>query len=163
MYSNRGVQGIAECERALAIDRNLADAHAMIGMAKNHAGRNQETEAHVLEAFRISPRDTWVDIWAAIAGFAKLGLGRDDEAVAWLNRSTNQNPNFPTPHLWLAAALAHLGRLEDARDAARAGLALNPTFTVTRFRSLAFSDNPIYLATRERLYAGLRLAGVPEG
>ncbi|MBV8091773.1 MAG: hypothetical protein JO110_00785, partial [Acetobacteraceae bacterium] len=66
MYSNRAAQGIAECERALAIDRNLADAHAMIGMGKNFGGRNQETEAHVLEALRISPRDTWVGIWATI-------------------------------------------------------------------------------------------------
>ncbi|MBV8590662.1 MAG: tetratricopeptide repeat protein, partial [Acetobacteraceae bacterium] len=162
MYSNRAAQGIAECERALAIDRNLADAHAMIGMGKNFAGRNQETEAHVLEALRISPRDTWVGIWATIAGTAKLGLGRDEEAVAWLSRSIELNPNFPTPHFSLAAALALLGRLEHAREAARAGLELNPSFTIARFRSLAFSDNPLYLATRERLYEGMRIAGVPE-
>ena len=58
MYSNRAAQGIAECERALAINRNLAVAHAWIGMAKLFAGRNEETEGHVLEALRISPRDT---------------------------------------------------------------------------------------------------------
>ena len=67
------------------------------------------------------------------------------------------------PHFWLAAALARLGRLEEAREAARAGLELNPSFTIARLRSLAFSDNPVYLAGRERLYEGLRLAGVPEG
>jgi tetratricopeptide (TPR) repeat protein len=57
MLSNRAAQGIPECERALAIDRNLALAHAWIGSAKYLAGRNEETEAHVLEALRISPRD----------------------------------------------------------------------------------------------------------
>ena len=57
MCSNRAVQGIAECERALAIDRNCSRAHVWIGMAKSHSGRNDETEAHVLEALRISPRD----------------------------------------------------------------------------------------------------------
>ena len=32
MYTNRAAQGIAECERALALDRNLATAHAFIGL-----------------------------------------------------------------------------------------------------------------------------------
>ena len=57
IYSNRAVQGIAECERALAIDRNLAFAHGFIGMAKIFCGCSEETEAHILEALRISPRD----------------------------------------------------------------------------------------------------------
>ena len=61
------------------------------------------------------------------------------------------------------AALARLGRFEDAREAARAGLELNPGFTIARLRSMAFSDDPAYLAGRERAYEGMRLAGVPEG
>ena len=66
------------------------------------------------------------------------------------------------PHLWLAAALARLDRLEEARDAARAGLELNQGFTIARLRSSAFSDNPVYLAGRERVYEGMRKAGLPE-
>jgi len=163
MYSNRAVEGIAECERALAIDRNFALAHGWIGMGKYFAGRNEETEAHILEAMRISPRDTWTFLWAYAIGTAKLGLGRDEEAVAWLNRSIELFSNWPMPHFLLAAALGRLGRPEDAREAARAGLELNPSFTIARVRSLAFSDNPVYLASRERIYEGMRLAGVPEG
>ena len=67
-----------------------------------------------------------------------------------------------TPHFYLAAALARLGRLHEAREAARAGLELNPSFTIARLRSLAFSDHPVYLAGRERVYEGLRIAGLPE-
>ena len=74
-YSNRAVQGIAECERALAIDRNLAAAHAGIGFAKCLTGRFDETEGHVLEALRISPRDTSAGTWMTIAAFAKWCLG----------------------------------------------------------------------------------------
>lgn len=47
---NRGLEAVAECKRALALDRNLAAAHAAIGMAKLFMGRAEETEAHVLEA-----------------------------------------------------------------------------------------------------------------
>ena len=57
IFTNRVAQGIAECERALALDRNLADAHAVIGLAKIFGGHPEETEIHVNEAFRLSPRD----------------------------------------------------------------------------------------------------------
>ena len=160
--SNRAVQGIAECERALAIDRNLAAAHAWIGLAKLFAGRNEETEGHVLEALRISPRDHRAFGWMQFVGAAKLAAGHDEEAVAWLDRSIGVNPNVPTTLFWLAAALARLGRREEARERARAGLELNPSFTIALLRSSAFSDNPIYLAGRERVYDGLRKAGMPE-
>ena len=95
-------------------------------------------------------------------GFAKLGAGRDEEAIRWFGRSIETNPNLPMSHFLFAAASARLGRMEEAHDALRAGLELNPSFTIARFRSQTFSDNPIYLAGRERMYEGLRKAGLPE-
>jgi TolB-like protein/class 3 adenylate cyclase len=162
MYGNRAVQGIAGCERALAIDRNLANAHAHIGLAKLFLGRGEETEAHVLEALRISPRDANASGWTIIAGTAKFHLGRDEEALVWLSRSLELNPNSPVTRFCLAATLAQLDRLEEACEAARACLELNPGFTIARFRSQTNSDHPVYLAGRERMYEGLRKAGIPE-
>ena len=48
----------------------------------------------------------------------------------------------------LAAALAQLGRLDEAHSAVKAGLALNPAFSISRARALwtAMSDDPTYLA-----------------
>jgi tetratricopeptide (TPR) repeat protein len=71
IYSKRAAQGIAECERALALDRNLALAHALIGFAKYVSGRGEETEAHVLEALRLSPRDSNANVWMVWIGNAK--------------------------------------------------------------------------------------------
>lgn len=51
-------------------------------------------------------------------------------------------------------------RLEEI--ARQAGLALDPGFTIQRFQASASSDNPVYLAGRERIYQGMRIAGVPE-
>jgi hypothetical protein len=79
-----------------------------------------------------------------------------------LGKAIDTNLNYPLAHFWLAAALAHLGRLDDARAASQAGLATNPTFTIARNRAGATSDNPTYLAQRERLLDGMRKAGVPE-
>ncbi len=97
-----------------------------------------------------------------IVGVAKFALRRDEEAVAWLNRSIELSPNLPVVHFYLAAALAHLGRVEDAREIARAGLEHNPNLTSARLRTTAYSDNPAYLPGRERLYEGMRLVGAPE-
>ena len=163
IFTRRADPGIAECARALAIDPNFASAHAWIGLAKYFTGRNEETEAHILEALRISPRDTYAFFWMLIVGFAKLGAGCDEEAVAWLNRSIGLNRGHPTPHCLLAAALASLGRMEEAREAARQGLDLSPSFTIAQYRSSGFSRNPVYIAGRERMYEGMRLAGIPEG
>jgi TolB-like protein/class 3 adenylate cyclase len=163
MFTNRAAQGIAECERALALNPNLATAHGYIGFAKILSGRAEETEAHVNEALRLSPRDEWAYIWMLYVGGAKLQLGADEEAAPWLQRSIDANRNMSVTHLLLASAFAHLGRLADARSAVQAGLALAPGYTITHFRGLAESDNPILLKQRERVCEGMRLAGVPEG
>jgi len=97
-----------------------------------------------------------------MAGVAKFLLGKEEEAIAWLRRSIEANRNYPTSHFYLAAALARLGRLDEARSEAQAGLAINPTFTIARYRPGAVSDHPAYLAGRERVIDGLRKAGVPE-
>jgi TolB-like protein len=162
-FTNRIERAIAECERALALDRNFAWAHAIIGLHKLHLDRAEETEAHVLEALRLSPRDANAFAWFAIVGFAMDWLCRYDEAITWQRRSIEANGNFPAAHFHLAMALAHLGRLEEAQAAARSGLALNPDLTIASYREAnKFSDSPAHLAWRERQCEGLRKAGVPE-
>jgi hypothetical protein len=56
-----------------------------------------------------------------------------------------------------------LGQLDQARAAAQAGLKLDPTFTIRRYRVNPPSENPTFLLKRQRLYEGMRIAGVPEG
>ncbi|SED88411.1 TolB amino-terminal domain-containing protein [Bradyrhizobium erythrophlei] len=163
IVTNRAKQGITECEQALALDRNLAYAHGAIGLAKLYMGRPIETEGHVLEAFRLSPRDRGANRLMRFVGVAKLQVGADAEAVSWLRRSIEANHTHPLAHFSLAAALGLLGALDEARTAAKAGLALNPGFTIRRLRAAKISDNPIYLSGQERLCEGMRIAGVPEG
>ncbi len=163
IYTNRAAQGIAQSEQALALDRNLASAHGFIGVGKNFLGRPEETEAHIQEVFRLSPRDTTAYWWMVFVGNAKLQLTADAEAVTWLRRSIEADPNWPLSHFFLAAALTLLGSLDEARAAAQAGLALDPGFTLRRFRSLGASNNPTFLANAMRIAGGMRLAGVPEG
>jgi tetratricopeptide (TPR) repeat protein len=164
IWTKRAVDGIAECEHALALDRNLADAHTAIGIGKIYIGRAEETETHIDEALRLSPRDTLAYRWMTNISLAKNHLGSYEQAIAWCRRAIEANRGFPYPNFFLASALAHLGRLDEARSAAKAGLALNPGFAISRARALwmAMSDDPTYLVGAERILEGLRKAGVPE-
>ncbi|SDJ74919.1 TolB amino-terminal domain-containing protein [Bradyrhizobium sp. Rc2d] len=163
LCSNRAPQGIAEFEYALALNRNLAEAHAFIGAAKICVGRAAETEAHVNEALHLSPRDEGVHRWMSYVGFAKLHLGDDTEAVEWLRRCLKANPNYPYARFCLAAAFAHLGELDEARAAVKEGLALDPTFSIRRFKAYPYRGNSTFRAGSRRVIKGMRMAGVPEG
>jgi TolB-like protein/class 3 adenylate cyclase/Tfp pilus assembly protein PilF len=164
IMTKRAAEGIAECEHVLELDRNLAAAHASIGLGKVFIGRAEETEAHIVEALRLSPRDTMAYAWMTQAGIAKNLLGLWEQAVAWFRRAIEANRNYPHQYFAMSAALAQLGRLDEARSAINAGLALNPTFAVSRFRAnlAARCEDQRFLAQLEPILEGLRKAGLPE-
>ena len=143
MYTKRAAEGIAECEHALELDRSLASTHFFLGLAKIFIGRAEETEAHVAEALRLSPRDPLAYMWKHAAGGAKSHLG-SWRSAARRRRAVEANRNLPAAHFTLAAALAQLGRLGEAHSAVKAGLALNPAFTISRACAAwtAMSDDP---------------------
>jgi len=162
--TGRAVQGIAECERALALDRNLASAHAFIGLAKSHLGRDAETEAHVNDALRLSPRDAFAFWWLSWVGGSKLRLDQFADAAAWYRRAIETNRNYAWSHFGLAAALVQLDDLEAARAAVQQGLALDPNFNVSRLRAkMPLPINSALSAKHERFLISLLRAGMPEG
>jgi tetratricopeptide (TPR) repeat protein len=163
LQTKRAAHGIAELERSLALNPNLAEAHGFIGLAKVFDGRAEEAEQHEKEALRLSPRDHSAWLWTHFIGGAKMQLGSDDEAAIWFRRAIELNPNLPLTHFFLAATLAHLGKLEEARAETQVGLALDPTFTLRRHVLGRESDNPVFVRQTERVTVGLRKAGVPEG
>ena len=156
-------RSLREFEFAISLDRNLAWAHANAGFAKVLLGRAEEAEADLLNAIRLSPRDPGLDRWYALLGIADLFLGRLWPALDRMRKSVEMNPNVALMQFFLAAATALSGRADEARAAREAGMQLDPNFTVARFRNERRSQNPTFLAQRERIYEGLRLAGVPEG
>jgi tetratricopeptide (TPR) repeat protein len=113
MSTKRAAEGIAECEHALALDRNLAQAHSLIGLGKIYIGRAQETEAHIAEALRLSPRDTRAYVWMSHVGMAKNHLGSWEQAAAWFRRAIEANRNYPLAFFQLA-----LPRLSKSRSRA---------------------------------------------
>ena len=81
---------------------------------------------------------------------------------AWVNRSKSIRTGALSQFVLLRRALALKGPPQKPPRSVAAARRLSPNFTIAKFRAEAVSDNPVYLAQRERLHEGLRLAGVPE-
>ena len=80
---------------------------------------------------------------------------------------TKNRGKFDTKHLrsgasLFAVTLVELGPLDEAKSEVKAALALNPNFTLRRYRAGAQSDNPDFLKRRERNIEVMRKAGVSE-
>ncbi|KMO40844.1 hypothetical protein VQ03_13610 [Methylobacterium tarhaniae] len=157
----RYAEALAAFDRVLTLNPSFARAHAYRGLIHIFLGRAAETERDVAAAIRLSPKDPLLGAWLARDGLAKLHLGRDEEAIAPLRRAAAVNPLFDFPHLYLACAFARLGREAEARTSLAEFLRLRPGYTIARYRSLTSTD-PTFLAQRERIYDGLRRAGLPE-
>ena len=164
IWTRRAPQGVARCAHVLEVDRNLAPAHFLIGYGKLFVDRAAETEAHIAEALRLSPRDPGLYVWLFTLGVAKAALGSYDEAIASFQRSIEANRNFPHAHFFLASGLAQLDRLDDARAAVKAGLSLNPAYTMSRDRALWTwaSGDSTFAGRLDPYFEGLRKAGAPE-
>jgi hypothetical protein len=111
----------------------------------------------------LNSRDPGFYRWIGLHGIADFYHGRLGPAMNRLRKSVEMNPNLALPQFFLAAASALSGHAAEACEARNAGLRLDPNFTVSRFRNEPRSKNTTFLAQRERIYEGMRLAGVPEG
>ncbi|WP_373867434.1 tetratricopeptide repeat protein [Microvirga aerophila] len=60
-------------------------------------------------------------------------MGRFDAAIAASRKALHQNAHFSSTFRTLAAALAHTGRVEEARGVAQSMLRLEPNFTITEW------------------------------
>jgi len=83
-------------------------------------------------------------------------LERFEEAVSWGRRASEGNPNFTPAYRPLAAALAHLGRIDEARAVAQRMLDLMPHFSVETEKRIFRESGKLPL-----ILSGLRKAGLP--
>ncbi|MET0745594.1 MAG: winged helix-turn-helix domain-containing protein [Microvirga sp.] len=151
-------------ERALALDPCDAEALAYKGHVHYLMGRLEDMRVPIQQAIALSPRDRGVGLWHHFLGQYDFCLERDALAIPYFRQATDLSPSLVYPATFLAAALAHAGRIDEARASLDSWCEAMGGFTVTidRLRAQIFSDHPTYLACHERHYRGLRLIGVPE-
>ena len=158
-------EAIVEAERALVLNPSYMEAYIALGVANNFAGRPDRAMEFADRAIRLSPRDPYLWAFFHDKGWAFFMKGEYDQAIEWLRRSVAIAPhNFTL--LLLSSSLALTGHQTEAHETIKRYLALDSVKTTTiaqlRVQQFSLADNPDWTAYNERLFDGLRKAGMPE-
>ena len=164
MLQGRSAEAIALREKQIAATPNDPIAHLALGALALHSGHPEQVLAHEQEAMRVSPRDPRLQQMMGMVALAELHLGHDAQAMQWAERAVAADPGYGAGHGYLAASAALLG------DAPRAQAALTnfrralPKHRLATLRAEfdGYSAQADYRAGMERLYEGLRRAGLEE-
>jgi TolB-like protein/class 3 adenylate cyclase/Tfp pilus assembly protein PilF len=143
-----------ELATALRINPNHADAWTFLGELKALEGSAVEGIDCVQKAFRLNPHPPGTYYW--ILGYAQYGAGRYEDAVETLRHEATHRTGSQRI---LAASLAQLGRLEEAKVEAGQFLAANPHFSIRHWAS----TQPFrHEEDRQHFIEGYKKAGLPE-
>jgi TolB-like protein len=153
-YERSFAEADAEFARAIALDPNEADAWAALSDITVLAGQVEEGLKHIRKAFRLNP---FPASWYYLPlGQALYAADEHEAAIAALRRDETRRTSS---RRFLAASLAQLGQLDEARAEAELFLVGNPDFSIRHWATMEpFRD----AALRERFIDGFRKAGLPE-
>ena len=146
-------------EKALLLDPNSAWAWQRSGWLNLYLDRPEVAIEHFNRGIRISPLDPLnFNAFFGIGG-AHFSAARYDEAVASAQKAILMRPSAVFIYRLLAPALAHLGRIDEARQAVKALLQAYPDATIARIVETNPNTVPHFV---DRYADGLRKAGLPE-
>jgi len=117
---------LAEIERALAMNPNLASAYGSLGDTLVWSGRPKEGLEALKRYFRLDPRSPLGAVGLQQVVAAHYFCGEYAAAIEAARLVLRSYPEYPLPHRWLAAALGQLGRTDEARQALDKAVALAP-------------------------------------
>lgn len=153
-YERSFAEADAEFAKAIALDPNEADTWAAMSDIAVLAGRIDEGLGHIGKAFRLNPFPaSWYYLTLGQAQYADRNY---DAVVETLRKDETYRTSS---RRFLAAGLAQLGRLDEARAEVELFLVANPHFTISHWVAMEpFRD----AATLAHFVDGYRKAGFPE-
>ena len=159
LFSGRHDDALRRLRRAIELNPNSSYARGYLGVVHGFAGDYELAIENSREAMLLSPRDLLMVIWHVVEGWAYLSVEKFEQAAVSAQLAIDWNSAFTDAHGILAAALAHVGRMDQARVALDEfvhqfpGLTLRDPRVIRPFRRIA---------DQERFLDGLRKAGLPE-
>jgi tetratricopeptide (TPR) repeat protein len=158
-FARRYSEGMDSLRRASTLNPNLADAHGFFGVIQGLVGDYDACLKSIDRACRLSPYDSGKAMWLAGRGIGAFVAGRYDDVIATAGEVLGEYPTYATAYRQRAAALAALGRLEDARSDMATLLRLVPGLTISQVRiRVPVKEHE----AMERWLNALRKAGLPE-
>lgn len=145
-------------DAALAISPSSALSYILGSVLLGWGGDADRAIEWSEKGIRLSPFDPWAFAAFDAQALAHFHRGRYEEACRAAYRSVQANPLHSITYVQLAASLAKLGRLQEARVAAARVIELHPTFRYGR----QFAGVNCAPALASSLGEALGVAGLPE-
>src|SRR5262249_22711581 len=134
-----------------------------LGYAKVVSGLGEEALVHFTDFIRLSPRDPFLFRGYYGIGLVQFLLGDDVKAIEMPREAIGLSSNYSLSHLCLAAAYGMQGRVDEASAALADYLRTEPSArTISELQLLRNPRSCPTWSQWERLYEGLRKAGMPE-
>jgi len=146
-------------DRALAACPNHSLAWMLSVSTLSYIGRTEQAIQHGHKALALSPLDSSLFSYYASLSLAYYAHGSYEHAVKWGKMSASENPLYTSNLRYLSAALAALGRLDEARGIAARLIGQEPGFRLSTYNQLRqpFRDRDI----AARYVEHLGKAGLP--
>ncbi len=159
MFLRRYDEAFQYLDEAVRQNPNLARAYGTLAALHGLSGSYEASHQALAHAMALSPRDTSRTFWYAGHGIAAYVAERYEECVDVCNEALRTYPGYASSLRQLTAALAMLGREDEARAALDELLQRMPGLTISQVNKIV----PIrHAADNERWLEGLRRAGLPE-
>jgi TolB-like protein/DNA-binding SARP family transcriptional activator/predicted Zn-dependent protease len=142
---------------ATEMNPSYAQAHFGLAQALIYSGEPAEALAEIEVALRLSPKDPLRSMFLTLRSFCHFSLGDYEDAVIAARLATQLQASETWSQIALIASLVELGRLDEARGAARALRSIDSGFSTERFERLVAH---VPAALRERVRSHLHSAGI---
>ena len=147
-------RAIEAFQQTIQLDPNHADSYANLALVSIFTGNAVEAESFARTAMEINPLFPFWYLHARAMSY--YYQGKYDLAVEDLREAADRNPTAFFVRYWLAAALAQIGEIEDAKWEVEEWQTAGQSMTLEELLKI----NPItYPPYREKLVEGLRIAG----
>jgi tetratricopeptide (TPR) repeat protein len=149
-------KGIAELQRAIELEPNMADYHWYLGSALAFAGRPEEGIPVGKKAIRLNPYAP--GHYFHTVAMAYRNIGQYDDAISYGKKAVERSPKSQISRTVLITSYSLAGREEEARAQAKELLKIYPEYCVKK-RRRGFHKDP---AIGKRNRNALLKAGLPD-
>lgn len=161
--SNQFAESLVACARALTVNPWDGAALYNLGLTQVQLGRFADALATFGKADRYDTPEVSRWTWLLGEGWVNLLLGRNEEAIAFLNRSIAITPGSGRSYLLLATAHHRLGQRTEAKAALAKAMELRPGATARNIALPTRNVSDTYLAASNAIIRSLVEVGLPTG
>ena len=162
----------AELSRSLELNPYDTWVRFAFGGTLAFSGKPEEAAVQLEKAFQLNPRDSRLYVLVTLLSRAHLNAGQYEEAISWARRAITYRADTLQAHLYMASALGHLGRIDEAQTQLEECERIRPGSTTTgaigardtfvwetpKVTALSVGTDPM---RNEHLLEGLSKAGLP--